>query len=112
MFTFRCQFFLSTCIQKKITGRRRSSHDTDANDDDVVDCAAAAQKRHSLRSTTSFCDEVFMEEETETTTTDAISLGNNSLLNTVGVATDEGNEAFVCVYECMQVTSVWSLPEL
>ncbi|EDW03797.1 A-kinase anchor protein 10, mitochondrial [Drosophila grimshawi] len=78
---------------KRQTSRRRSSHDTDANneDDDVVDCAAAAQKRHSLRSTTSFCDEVFMEEEAEATlsaTSDAVSLGNNSLLN-VGPADED-----------------------
>lgn len=113
MFTFRCQFFLSTCIQKKKTGRRRSSHDTDANDDDVVDSAAAAQKRHSLRSTTSFCDELFMEEETEATTTDAISLGNNSLLNTMGAAADEGNEPFisVCMSTCMSL-NCGALPEL
>ncbi|XP_064548624.1 A-kinase anchor protein 10, mitochondrial [Drosophila montana] len=77
---------------KRQTSRRRSSNETDASSvDDVVDCAAAAQKRHSLRSTTSFCDEVFMEEETEAAavaTSDAISLGNNSLLN-VGAAADE-----------------------
>lgn len=100
---------------KKNTGRRRSSHDTDANDDDVVDCAAAAQKRHSLRSTTSFCDELFMEEETEATTTDAISLGNNSLLNTIGAAADEGNEPFMCVGVCMSTCMplyCGALPEL
>ncbi|KAM8716032.1 hypothetical protein ACLKA7_002989 [Drosophila subpalustris] len=77
---------------KRQTSRRRSSHDMDANDDDVVDCSAAAQKRHSLRSTTSFCDEVFMEEETEAAavaTSDAVSLGNNSLLNFVGAAADD-----------------------
>lgn len=75
---------------KRQTSRRRSSHDTDANDDDVVDCSAASQKRHSLRSTTSFCDEVFMEEEAEVSaTSDAVSLGNNSLLNFVGAAADE-----------------------
>ncbi|KAH8351610.1 hypothetical protein KR059_009311, partial [Drosophila kikkawai] len=50
-------------------GRRRSSQDVTegpgaptANDD--VD-GAVAQKRHSLRSTTSFCDEVFLEVEEE-----------------------------------------------
>ncbi|EDW11295.1 A-kinase anchor protein 10, mitochondrial [Drosophila mojavensis] len=75
---------------KRQTSRRRSSHDA-TDDDDVVDCAAvaAAQKRNSLRSTTSFCDEVFMEEEeTEANpTSDAISLSNKSL--NVGAVADE-----------------------
>lgn len=97
---FWCQFLFFDAHK---TGRRRSSHETDANGvDDVVDCAAAAQKRHSLRSTTSFCDEVFMEEETEAAavaTSDAISLGNNSLLN-VGAAADEGNETNVSHSVC------------
>jgi len=35
-----------------------------------------------------------MEEEAEVSaTSDAVSLGNNSLLNFVGAAADEGNEA-------------------
>jgi len=52
-------------------GRRRSSQDaTDANcgqtadDVDTID-GVMAHKRHSLRSTTSFCDEVFLEAEEE-----------------------------------------------
>lgn len=105
---FCLRFAVNSFYVHKKTGRRRSSHDTDANDDDVVDSAAAAQKRHSLRSTTSFCDELFMEEETEAAAmTDAVSLGNNSLLNTVGAAIDEG----VCVYGCLYATSLWPFPE-
>ncbi|KAH8249795.1 hypothetical protein KR032_012385, partial [Drosophila birchii] len=51
-------------------GRRRSSQDVTAPtvSDDVdgtTDSAAVAQKRHSLRSTTSFCDEVFLEVDEE-----------------------------------------------
>ncbi|KAH8281926.1 hypothetical protein KR054_004176, partial [Drosophila jambulina] len=50
--------------------RRSSSQDatdgTAAPDDvDVTDVTAVAQKRHSLRSTTSFCDEVFLEVDEE-----------------------------------------------
>ncbi|KAH8271098.1 hypothetical protein KR018_007819, partial [Drosophila ironensis] len=54
-------------------GRRRSSQDAvdatavdatpDAEGADTTDGALMAQKRHSLRSTTSFCDEVFLEAE-------------------------------------------------
>ncbi|XP_034668155.1 A-kinase anchor protein 10, mitochondrial [Drosophila subobscura] len=51
-------------IKRQTSRRRSSAHDAavaPSDDVDVIDCAA--QKRHSLRSTTSFCDEVFMEEE-------------------------------------------------
>ncbi|XP_022228618.2 A-kinase anchor protein 10, mitochondrial [Drosophila obscura] len=51
-------------IKRQTSRRRSSAHDAPVaptDDVDVIDCAA--QKRHSLRSTTSFCDEVFMEEE-------------------------------------------------
>ncbi|XP_017056501.1 A-kinase anchor protein 10, mitochondrial [Drosophila ficusphila] len=56
---------------KRQASRRRSSQDaTDANcaqiadDVDTID-GISAHKRHSLRSTTSFCDEVFLEAEEE-----------------------------------------------
>lgn len=56
---------------KRQASRRRSSQDaTDANcgqtadDVDTID-GVMAHKRHSLRSTTSFCDEVFLEAEEE-----------------------------------------------
>ncbi|EDV31386.1 uncharacterized protein Dana_GF14576 [Drosophila ananassae] len=58
---------------KRQTSRRRSSQDAtdaaatctatpDGVDVDAID-GAVSQKRHSLRSTTSFCDEVFLEAE-------------------------------------------------
>ncbi|XP_017064617.1 A-kinase anchor protein 10, mitochondrial [Drosophila eugracilis] len=57
-------------IKRQASLRRSSQDATDANcgqtadDVDTVD-AVMAHKRHSLRSTTSFCDEVFLEAEEE-----------------------------------------------
>ncbi|XP_030384861.1 A-kinase anchor protein 10, mitochondrial [Scaptodrosophila lebanonensis] len=53
---------------RRQTSRRRSSQDEAVGNNNNVDLGAdtcdatAAQKRHSLRSTTSFCDEVFLEQ--------------------------------------------------
>jgi len=41
------------------------AYDVDTNDVAGAGDAANAHKRHSLRSTTSFCDEVFLEAEEE-----------------------------------------------
>ncbi|KAH8376171.1 hypothetical protein KR200_006678 [Drosophila serrata] len=73
-------------------GRRRSSQDatdgpaapTASDDVDGTD-SAVAQKRHSLRSTTSFCDEVFLEVDEE----GGVGVGGGALSDGISLCSND-----------------------